>query len=130
MVSVNADNSQSPVISLHKKALTEWRHTNVKLQSNVETSVCSGLLKEEIKMKARWNVKRDRVREGVGMWVSLCVWVKSRKALGMWWHHGRFGALVGSVRDSFCLYLPRAAQLQLPPPTHTLLRTTIRKSAE
>lgn len=36
------------------------------LQSNVETSACSGLLKEDVKMKARWNVRRDRVVEGVG----------------------------------------------------------------
>lgn len=36
------------------------------LQSDVETSACSGLLKEEVKMKARWNARRDRVKEGVG----------------------------------------------------------------
>jgi len=35
------------------------------LQSDVETSACSGLLKE-VRMKARWNAGRDRVKEGVG----------------------------------------------------------------
>ncbi len=56
------------------------------LQSDVETSACSGLLKEEVRMKARWNAGRDRVKEGVGecLYESLCAWVKSRKALGMW----------------------------------------------
>lgn len=36
------------------------------LQSNMETSARPGLLKEEVKMKARWNARRDRVKEGLG----------------------------------------------------------------
>lgn len=42
------------------------------VQSNVETSACPGSLKEEVKMKARWNVRRDRVVKGVGECLCVC----------------------------------------------------------
>lgn len=71
-VSVNADKSITSDFTALKVFDRLRRHTHVKLQSNVETSVCSGLLKEEMKMKARWNVRRERVREGVGECLCVC----------------------------------------------------------